>query len=257
MRQFKLIAIITALTAVLALTGCVSQEQYNGLKDKNRIQQNAITQLENQLNNTKIQLNQVLSQLETASGKDAASQQAINAEIAALESDIAKKTDLIEKMRLQLLRTGAALPVELNVMLAEFADESDMISFDAESGILKFKSDFLFSSGSDKVSAKAVGSVEALVAIMNTAKAEQFDIIIAGHTDSDPIRAARAAHPTNWHLSVHRGIGVLKLMSSKGLNENRLSVRGFGKQRPVADNATKQGKAANRRVEIYVVPKGV
>jgi chemotaxis protein MotB len=257
MKKIKISAIILAAMVLISVTGCVSQGQYDGMVDKNRLQQDKLTQLENQLSNCEIQLKQVMKQLQTATGRDSAAQQAINAEIAALEADIASKAELIKKMQVRLLQSGGVLPMELNILLQEFAASNDMVTFDEDSGILKFKSDFLFGPGSDKVSANAVGSVEALVAIMNTDKAEKFDVIIAGFTDSDPIKASKARHPTNWHLSVHRGIGVLNLMINKGMSEGRLSVRGFGQFRPIADNATKEGKAANRRVEIYVVPKGV
>jgi chemotaxis protein MotB len=65
-------------------------------------------------------------------------------------------------------------------------------------------------------------------------------------------------HPTNWHLSAHRAIAVLREMAKNNVTENRMSVRGFSEFRPMAENAAgKKGNAQNRRVEIYIVPKGV
>ena len=55
------------------------------------------------------------------------------------------------------------------------------------------------------------------------------------------------------HISPRR----LELMVSDGISAKRLSARGFGEQRPIQPNETKEGKAANRRVEIYVIAAGM
>jgi chemotaxis protein MotB len=181
-------------------------------------------------------------------------------EIAVLEAAIEAKDDLIRKLNLRLLAGGAKLPMELSIMLQDFADQHGMVTFDEATGMLKFKSDLLFELGSDKVAAGAVGSIQALCTIMKDEKAKDFDVIIAGHTDDVRIGkpATRAQHPTNWHLSVHRGISVLNLMTTNGVAPTRLSVRGFGEYRPIEANLpNKKGNPANRRVEMYIVPAGV
>jgi chemotaxis protein MotB len=162
-------------------------------------------------------------------------------------------------MQAQLLRGGVALPMELSVLLRDFAKGNEMVTFDEGSGMLKFKSDLLFKLGSDEVAPEAMGSIKALCTIMNAKEAAKFDIIIAGHTDDVPIKkpATRVKHPTNWHLSVHRSISVLNLMTANKVGSKRLSVRGFGEFRPAEVNKPgKKGSAANRRVEIFIVPSG-
>jgi chemotaxis protein MotB len=84
-------------------------------------------------------------------------------------------------------------------------------------------------------------------------------VIIAGHTDDIPIQKpeTRAKHPTNWHLSSDRAIAVLQVMENDKIDSKRMSVRGFGEYRPVAENKpNKGGNPQNRRVEIYIVPEG-
>ena len=162
-------------------------------------------------------------------------------------------------MQAQLLKGGTRLPDELNILLREFARDNPMVTFDESTGMLKFKSDLLFDLGSDNVTAAAAESIKALCKIMNTDKAKDFDLLIAGHTDDVPIKkpATREKHPTNWHLSAHRAIAVLKAMTASGVTPQRVSVRGFGEYRPLeANKANKGGNPANRRVEIYVVPSG-
>ena len=126
-------------------------------------------------------------------------------------------------------------------------------------GIVKFKSDLLFEKGSDTVAASAVEAVKSLCGIMNSEEAKKFDIIIAGHTDDIPILKpeTRAKHPTNWHLSAHRAIAVLNVMTNNKIEPKRTSVRGFGEFRPVVENRpNNKGNPQNRRVEIYIVAEG-
>ena len=71
---------------------------------------------------------------------------------------------------------------------------------------------------------------------------------VYGHTDS----TGSAAH--NQALSDHRAISVADYLSSHGVQPARIGTRGFGASQPVASNATDAGRAANRRVEIKLVP---
>ena len=55
-------------------------------------------------------------------------------------------------------------------------------------------------------------------------------------------------------LSQNRAQAVADYLSSRGVAPARIRAQGFGKTRPVASNATEEGRAANRRVEIKIVP---
>ncbi|MCU1361115.1 MAG: OmpA/MotB domain protein [Ilumatobacteraceae bacterium] len=77
------------------------------------------------------------------------------------------------------------------------------------------------------------------------------DIAIEGHTDSRPISTSR--YPSNWELSTARATSVLRYMLLQGFDPARISAAGYADTRPVADNATPEGQAANRRVEIVIV----
>jgi len=251
---------IALVTIALILSGCISQEKYDDLKLRNRSQQQRIDELESQLNVTKLKLAQTEKQLAEAQETGDADIDALNKKIEALQNDIDKKTALIAKMQAELVRGGVALPPELASALEKFAAaNSDMITFDEASGMVKFKSDLLFEKGSDIVASKAAGPIKKLCGIINSREAEGFDIIIAGHTDDIPIRKSETMrlHPTNWHLSAHRAIAVEKMMETSGVKPTRISIRGFGEYRPFeANKANKKGNPKNRRVEIYLVPAG-
>lgn len=76
----------------------------------------------------------------------------------------------------------------------------------------------------------------------------QTVIQVAGFTDSD------GSDSYNQALSERRANTVAGYLSSKGVNGQRMVVKGMGEQYPIASNATAEGKAANRRVEITLIP---
>jgi chemotaxis protein MotB len=243
------------LAAVIA--GCQNQQKLDDLKAQNRIQQQRIEELENELGLCSGQLQQKLQELQGLAGKTGADVQAKDALIAALEADLEKKKALIAQMQSQLMQGGMPLPPEMNVLLQDFAKTSDMIDFDAATGMLKFKSDLLFTLGSDQVQASAAEALKALAGIMDSAEGKQFDMVIVGHTDDVPIKKAETLrlHPTNWHLSVHRAISVEDMLNKNGIAPERMAVKGYGEYRPLEPNKpNKGGNEANRRVEIFILP---
>lgn len=80
-------------------------------------------------------------------------------------------------------------------------------------------------------------------------------IRVEGHTDNTPVKRVKDRFPTNWELSVARACAVLRvLLQYQAVAPERSSAVGHGEYRPVASNDTESGRAANRRVEIYVSP---
>ena len=88
-------------------------------------------------------------------------------------------------------------------------------------------------------------SYEIITAIQNML--EQYpdlNIAIEGHTDNVGVAT------DNMRLSENRARSVVIALSDEGIDENRLSYKGFGASKPIEDNSTEEGKAKNRRVEI-------
>lgn len=79
-----------------------------------------------------------------------------------------------------------------------------------------------------------------------------INVVIEGHTDS----VGTAAY--NKKLSQRRAEAVKKYMVEKGIDVNRLKAQGFGEEKPIASNETKEGRRQNRRVEAavdYIIEK--
>lgn len=75
----------------------------------------------------------------------------------------------------------------------------------------------------------------------------ELKIEIAGHTDNDGSEAA------NMVLSQDRADAVKRYLIGKGVSESRLTAKGYGEKKPIADNDSVTGRALNRRTEIHVL----
>jgi chemotaxis protein MotB len=77
-------------------------------------------------------------------------------------------------------------------------------------------------------------------------------IRVEGHTDNTPIHTA--LFPSNWELSTARANHVLQyLLADAQIQPMRLSAAGYGEYRPIGDNSTLEGRAANRRVDLVIL----
>ncbi|UCH83878.1 MAG: OmpA family protein [Candidatus Latescibacterota bacterium] len=80
-------------------------------------------------------------------------------------------------------------------------------------------------------------------------------VFLEGHTDSVPIH--NDEFPSNEQLSIARAGAVQRYLSAKGIDDQRIVIRGYGAAKPLATNSTRDGRARNRRVEVSFVPPGV
>jgi type VI secretion system protein ImpK len=79
---------------------------------------------------------------------------------------------------------------------------------------------------------------------------EPRHIKVVGHTDNTPIRTVR--FPSNFELSVERAKAVAALLKQGLADPDRVDIEGKGPDAPIASNATPEGRAKNRRVEIFI-----
>ncbi|MGI6073214.1 MAG: OmpA family protein [Fermentimonas sp.] len=109
-----------------------------------------------------------------------------------------------------------------------------------------FESGILFATNSSTLSAASRTSLDKFAASLQNNP--DTDIEIFGHTDST------GSDAINNPLSVRRAESVYNYLNSKGVSGMRMSFDGKGSTSPVADNSTVEGRAQNRRVEVYILP---
>lgn len=163
------------------------------------------------------------------------------AEKAASEQKTAEDAGL----QLQLRKMTDDLTVSMQTLI-----DKDMIRIQrAPSWVeVEIKTDILFPSGSAEIESAAVEILQKLATIL----AERpYPIRIEGHTDDRPIRTAQ--FPSNWELSAARAARIVRLFEERGIQSTRMVVAGMGENRPLADNATAEGRNRNRRVALVIL----
>jgi outer membrane protein OmpA-like peptidoglycan-associated protein len=106
-----------------------------------------------------------------------------------------------------------------------------------------------FATGSAEILAVSHGLLDEVAQVMNDNP--QLELLqVEGHTDSTGTAAF------NRKLSQQRAESVMKYLAGKGVRAGRMQARGFGPDKPIADNATDEGKDKNRRVEFNILKQG-
>jgi chemotaxis protein MotB len=80
-------------------------------------------------------------------------------------------------------------------------------------------------------------------------------VLVIGHTDNVPFRpGSRGLYASNWELSTARATAAVRFLCEQaGVDPRRLGAVGYGEFRPLADNATADGRAKNRRITLVVL----
>lgn len=113
---------------------------------------------------------------------------------------------------------------------------------------VEIKSSILFASGSARLEQQALPILEKIAEIL----APFPNLLnVEGFTDNVPIRTL--AFPSNWELSAARAASVVHLFAQAGVAPERMAAVGYGEHRPVADNASEEGRSKNRRVVLTIL----
>jgi chemotaxis protein MotB len=187
-----------------------------------------------------------------------AAKQSLDAANARLNNLASSNSQLEDKMRMLMVgnKTGNnPLSADSNRRLEELRKKYKDFDFDPQTGVSKFSTDLLFSSGSDEVQPRAKQVLEEFAAIMNQGDARGLKVLVSGHTDDKPVarKATQEKHQDNMGLSAHRALSVMRALRKSGINEGRMGISGYGPHQPVESNKTDQSRQKNRRVEIYVL----
>jgi chemotaxis protein MotB len=132
-------------------------------------------------------------------------------------------------------------------LLEEDLDQAVEIELMADGVRLRVVDSFLFPSARADLQPQALKLLDSIAGLLD---GMGEDITVSGHTDSVPINTPR--FPSNWELSAARAIAVARRFQELGVDPTRMSAVGYGEFRPIDTNKTAEGRAANRRVEIFL-----
>jgi chemotaxis protein MotB len=157
--------------------------------------------------------------------------------------------------RLRTLATDAvASDAEVRKLQSELASIGVTVTPRGASISVALADKLLFNAGQVLVHDRAREKLLTVGAVLKKRFPDRL-ISIEGHSDSSPPDKMAAYYPTNWELSTARAISVLRFLTDElGLAPERICAAGFADCRPVAEEDSDEGRAANRRVEIVVQP---
>ena len=146
-----------------------------------------------------------------------------------------------------------ALALNLKTVLQEGIEDKDVeIKVDKTVVFIDLSDKMLYQSGSYKLTKRA-HEVLAKIALIIESRPE-FEVMIEGYTDNVPIKTS--CIEDNWDLSVKRATSVVRVLQNDyHINPNRLIAAGRGEYNIKTSNDSAQGKAANRRTRIIILPK--
>ena len=121
----------------------------------------------------------------------------------------------------------------------ERVDDGIVVTFDENSGVY-------FDTAKYNVNAKSETNLDKLVSVFK--EYPDTNILVVGHTDSV------GTEEFNMILSKNRAYAVTNYLAGKGLSAERFTTNWFGESQPINDNATAEGRAKNRRVNVAIVP---
>jgi chemotaxis protein MotB len=111
----------------------------------------------------------------------------------------------------------------------------------------------MFDSGEAVLKPAGAAVMQKIAALL--AAHPDLKIHVIGHTDNVPIRpTAQSRFASNWELSAARALAAVHYLIGAGVDPRRVGAVGYGEFRPIADNATAEGRAKNRRIAITILP---
>ena len=153
-----------------------------------------------------------------------------------------------EERQEQRQQTEADAAVLTELLEEEINEGKIDVETDGPTIIIKIRERGSFTSGSATLDP---GFLPTLGTIGTALGEISGEIVVEGHTDNIPINSVQ--FPSNFALSAGRALSVTSVfLDDPNISMDRLSLRGYGEVRPEATNATRAGRAKNRRVEIKI-----
>ncbi|MFG0256973.1 MAG: flagellar motor protein MotB [Phycisphaerales bacterium JB043] len=245
--------IVGGAALAVGLGGCVQQREYDSLYSTNRTLEERNVALAQDLESQETSSTAIRQRLDAANAALAESQSlndTLQGEIDQLRADYMSLSDRLTNVSL------AAMDPATDRALRDLASQNpDLITYDSATASLRFASDLTFGSGSDQLTPQAVETLKRLAGVLSNVMG-RYEMRIVGHTDNvQPSAATQRRHPSNMHLSAHRAIAVFNTLRGAGIAPTSMEVAGRGEFLPATANRPgRAGTAANRRVEIFLVP---
>jgi chemotaxis protein MotB len=213
--------------------------------------QNQINDLNNQVTQLKANNTQALVQLQSLSVITSTQAESIKKSL----DNIGAKDAYIQDLQTAMARKDSlnmALVMNLKGAIGNMDDQDINIKVDKGVVFIDISDKLLFKSGKYDVTDKAKEVLGKVAMVLKNQPNIEF--MVEGHTDNIPFK--RPPLVDNWDLSVKRATSVVRILQGKyGLPPEHITAAGRSEYEPVGSNDTPEGRAANRRTRIVILPE--
>jgi chemotaxis protein MotB len=169
--------------------------------------------------------------------------------------NIGAKDSYIQTLQQQMAQKDSlnmALVMNLKGAIGNMADEDINIKVDKGVVFIDISDKLLFKTGSYDITDRAKEVLGKVAMVLKNQPDIEF--MVEGHTDNVPF--TRGVLVDNWDLSAKRATTVVRLLQKQyGLDPAKMSAAGRAEYHPVGANDTPEGRAANRRTRIVILPQ--
>jgi chemotaxis protein MotB len=222
------------------------------LTRKNSGLQNNVDNLTRQVDMLRQNNTQALKQLEDLSVISASQAESIKKSL----ENIGAKDTYIQTLQQQMARKDSlnmVLVMNLKGAIGNLDDKDINIKVDKGVVYIDISDKLLFKSGRYEITEQANVVLGKVAAVLQNQ--QDIEFMVEGHTDNVPYKG-NAVLLDNWDLSVKRATAVVRVLQKKyGLDPAKMAAAGRGEYKPVSDNSSAEGKAANRRTRIVILPQ--
>jgi len=233
----------------LAMDLAASEKNYNRLQESyDALEANSSSALTENLERNR----KLLTQLEEKERALAAESQRLNK----LQKDLAARSQRVNELEGIIAAKDAkmkALKDAISAALTNF--EGNGLTVEQRDGkvYVSMENKLLFESGSWAVNSRGRQAVVQLGSVL--AQNPEIAVLIEGHTDNVPY-GGNGPLKNNWDLSTKRATAIVNILTENAsIPKDNLTAAGRGEFAPIATNATSEGKAKNRRIEVILTPK--
>ena len=170
--------------------------------------------------------------------------------------NIGAKDSYIQTLQQQMARKDSlnmALVMNLKGAVGDMNDQDINIKVDKGVVYIDISDKMLFKTAKFDITPQAKTVLGKVAAVLKNQPDIEF--MVEGHTDNVEYKGAGYVLD-NWDLSVKRATSVVRVLQKEyGMDPSKIAAAGRGEYKPIADNATKEGKAANRRTRIVILPQ--
>ena len=239
---------VTLSTTQGNLNKC-NEEKADLVRQKGLLE-NDVANLNKQIDFLKENNTQALKQLEDLSVISSAQAESIRKSL----ENLGAKDSYIQTLQQQMARKDSlnmALVMNLKGAIGNLDDEDINIKVDKGVVYIDISDKLLFKTGKYEVTPQAKVVLGKVATVLKNQPDIEF--MVEGHTDNVPYRSGVLLD--NWDLSVKRATSVVRILQKEyGLDPAKMTAAGRGEYKPIEDNGSSAGRAANRRTRIVILP---